>query len=64
MKHIIVTPSFYIRRIIKGKRIGVKKWRWAIYIEENVKKEVNYLNYLNCRKYKNNLDNSNALVVY
>jgi len=32
--------------------------------EENVKKEVNYLNYLNCRKYKNNLDNSNPLVVY
>ena len=42
----------------------IKKWRWAIYIEENMKKEVNYLNYLNCRKYKNNLDNSNALVVY
>ncbi len=29
-----------------------------------LKKEVNYLNYLNCRKYKNNLDNSNPLVVY
>jgi len=39
VKHIIVTPSFYIRRIIKEKKDSVKKGRQAIYIEVSVKKE-------------------------
>ena len=34
MKHIITPFIFYTRTIIKGKRSGVKKWRWVIYIEE------------------------------
>jgi len=61
VKHIITPFIFYTRTIIKGKRSGVKKWRWVIYIEENMKKGVNCLN---CRKYKNNVDNLNPAMVY
>jgi len=39
VKHIIVTPSFYIRRIIKEKIDGVKKGKQAICIEISKGKE-------------------------
>ena len=64
MKHVIITPFILYKNNHKRKEDRCQEMEMGNLYEENVKKEVNYLNYLNCRKYKNNIDNSNPVVIY